>query len=209
MASGVGATAPTIAYMGLNGFNFATSSHTITGLSFGDEAPTRLLVAVIHAQASGARTPTAVSIGGVTATLVPGTSVSAAANISIWYAEVPTGTSGSVSVTYSGTILLCLVGLYRMTDLLSNVPLDGANGLFTNLGTMTLDSAAGGFVVCGLTNSSDNAVTFSGAVENYDADHYGTGYRKAGAHGADIVLDSRTLGASSTGSFRFSAATWR
>jgi hypothetical protein len=98
----------------------------VTGADLGTAAADRVIILTYaHTSSGGARLPTAVTIGGVSATLV-GFNRDAATNpnASIWYAAVPTGTTGNIVVTASSANLNDhVIGVYRATGLYSAVPM--------------------------------------------------------------------------------------
>ena len=85
-----------------------SASQTFSSVSFGDPSPTRrIYVAVNASSTTSGRTISSVTIGGVSATLVgkkdsTGSIGSGVSGIAV--ADVPSGTSGNVVVTFSGTL---------------------------------------------------------------------------------------------------------
>lgn len=75
-------------------------THTITGLDFGAADADRWIIVGHHAEMWDADTVTGMTIGGVTATLMGTIQRDDYMRVSYWKAHVPTGTSGSVVVTY-------------------------------------------------------------------------------------------------------------
>lgn len=67
--------------------------------------------------------PTAVSIGGVGAT-----NTVSATHAALWIANVPTGTTGDVVLTYANTMNSTAIGLWRLGGVTSNTPTDTASG---------------------------------------------------------------------------------
>lgn len=90
----------------------ATNSKTFTAQSFGAASATRQVIAVIDSY-NGGGAPNAVTIGGIAATMLK----FSANELSIWIANVPTGTSGDVQIDNVGASSYML-RLWR---------LDGAN----------------------------------------------------------------------------------
>lgn len=88
---------------------------TFSGLSFGTAAANRLLVAAVCTGTGGSSNsvPSAVTIGGIAATLVKGATVGEA-QASIWQALVPSGTSGTVVVNLGSGSNTCTVGLWSV-----------------------------------------------------------------------------------------------
>jgi hypothetical protein len=117
------------AYLGTSENAFNLSTYTFASVSFGDADASRVIAVTVHGVSLSSRSITGVTIGGVTATAA--VTATASRPIGIWYAAVPTGTTGNVVVTFSNTVLNCLIGRYRLVPSVST-PLD------------TGDSTAGG-----------------------------------------------------------------
>jgi len=75
------------------------ASFTKSGVDFGTADASRVIVAALAVELSSTKTITAVTIGGVTATKAVSGGVDADNTYAIWYAAVPTGTSGNIVVT--------------------------------------------------------------------------------------------------------------
>jgi hypothetical protein len=75
------------------------TSFTKAGVDFGTADASRVIVAALAVELSSAKTITAVTIGGVTATKAVSGGVDLDNTYAIWYAAVPTGTSGDIVVT--------------------------------------------------------------------------------------------------------------
>lgn len=102
------------------------SGTTVTAnSSFGAADATRYVVALIG-QGTTARTINSVTIGGVTANVVQ--NASATRHSAIAWAAVPTGTSGDIVISYTGTgnVVGAVVGVYTVLAPagISNTPVD-------------------------------------------------------------------------------------
>lgn len=96
----------------------SASSYTV---NFGDEHENRYIIAAISSvdfQTNGS--VTAVTIGGVAATKLLGTSASATNQASFWIAAVPTGTSGNIVITHDH--VLFVITVYRAVNLATTTP---------------------------------------------------------------------------------------
>jgi len=134
-----------------------------------------------------------VTIGGVSATRrVGGSPQTGGLVIEIWSASVPTGTSGDIVVTHSGTKDHCGIGWWRLTSVGSVSGTDATVGSDTSPYTATIDVTAGGVVLA--MASGNSAATFSwtgGSIsEDYDETIEGN-YTQSGA--------SELVGAADTG----------
>jgi hypothetical protein len=146
-----------------------TTSRTYTALNFGYADATRKMVVAIMGIRSNAGTDphvTGVTIGGVAATLVKNLDTIQKSTC-IWIANVPTGVSGDVVVTFSGMFNKIAVALFSLYNMTTSTPLDTDQlTLSGSLSTISLNEAAGGFVLAAAVqvNSPGTpiAISFSG-----------------------------------------------
>lgn len=107
-----------VSFVQLSAFSSSGTSITVP-VSFGDEASGRKIIVAVHLAAGSGSGPVLSSptIGGVAATIFDGGTVSDVNDVGVrWIgAEVPTGTSGNVQLTFSTTTAVRL-GVWRMTD---------------------------------------------------------------------------------------------
>jgi hypothetical protein len=91
------------------------TTYTFSGMDFGDANADRKIIVCIQGHANSARSISSVTIGGVTATeLVSQADASVGGHrAAIYGAAVPTGTSGNVVVTFSGSMLRASAHTYR------------------------------------------------------------------------------------------------
>lgn len=111
-----------------------TTAFTFAGRSFGTAYADRYIVAAISLIGAD-RDATACSIGGITASKITGNAATNRA--SLWWAPVPTGTTGSVSITASAISAGCGLHLYSIYPV---APTNTSN-LTTNGGSITPPSA--------------------------------------------------------------------
>lgn len=188
-----------------------SGSYTFAGLNFGDDFSNRTLVVVAHliATANNPINQTGCTIGGASASGDDagdfggsGTPVGAAGT-GVWAAK-PTGTSGSVVLSFSSSAHAAAVYVYAVTDLASATPSassvgDGAAGGITSdpnypaspSGTINIPSATLGAVLIGGATRTNNtgAITLSGITQLYDVTLDGS-HRIAG--GFDFRLPQQT-----------------
>ena len=148
-----------------------SSTYNFASVNLGTAAGDRYIIACVAARV-GSGTPTidAVSIGGVSATpVVTQVNTSSGSNvIGIFIAAVPTGTTGDVDVTFSTTMLRCVVTLYRATGI-NPTPSDTDSSTATDP-TCNLDIPAGGFAIgAACVGSVAGSFTWTGITEDYDA----------------------------------------
>lgn len=99
----VGASGITLTYRG--NYNTETDSATYTSAAsdFGPASSDRIIVVGIGISGSAGGVITGVTIGGVTATAAMTMTASSTRPAEIWFAAVPTGTSGDIVVTHTVT----------------------------------------------------------------------------------------------------------
>lgn len=150
-----------------------------------------ILVGVTTRSSGTTNTINSVTIGGVTATEVQlQRTITTVVNMAgLYIANVPTGTTGDVVVTFAAGTQRCGIGMWRATDLASAVPTDsGKSG--ADAPTYDIDVDAGGFAV-GVAYGADNsgATTWTGITEDYDEASEGT-HRNTGAHDEFITTQT-------------------
>lgn len=142
------------------------ATYSFNGVDFGEEASDRLLLLCAYATRSGGGTIDAASIGGVSASGVNSQGTNTIGGI--FYANVPSGSSGTVSFTFSGTCSRASYALYAAYNLNSLTPTDSdapAGGGGANR-TVTLDILAGGFALICAAGVSSDSMSWSNATEN-------------------------------------------
>jgi hypothetical protein len=189
---------------GLNSASGA-SPMTASGLTFGTAAADRMVVACI--KLDGASGPaTAVTIGGVSATEIVACNQSDQ-YLSIWAAMVPTGTSGDVVVTFSGSAGRSVVSTYAVYGR-SNVT---AHATVTDVASpfsQNLAVPAGGVAIGALENSAMASATWTGLTEDYD-NTVSTGRGMSTASAASAAASTITVAATpSGGTAIMAAASW-
>jgi hypothetical protein len=151
-------------------------------VSFGAAESSRRIVAVIHWAEGGIhRTLSSATIGGVAATIHVQrghTGGSTGLGVAVISAAVPSGTSGGVECTFSGTgtgVSNVSCGVYRLTGLTSGTPTDTdsaqSSGSTADL-SVTITVVNGGIVIAGFTGSTNasSPVLWTGVTEQYDGE---------------------------------------
>lgn len=196
----------------LNSANQSTggSSYTFSSSSFGTASSTRRIIVSI-AGANNSRTISSVTIGGVSADIVLQYSASGDNNtVGIAIALVPTGTSGSIVVNWSGTQDTTIIGWWAATGLESNTAYaTSTNTIPSSPATMDINGLENGFYIgVAGTSSSTGTNTWGNATERYDIaiDRASTGADAVTTSG----LNSYTLTTSYTGNSNrcWIGATW-
>ncbi len=180
--------------------NTAATTKTFSSLSLGaaDAGRAILLSLTVTRPSAQNISVNSVTIGGVTATrvlqVIAGSST---ANAEIWYAAVPTGTTGDVVVVVSSgsSTTAVSVALYRITDLASTTPTD--TGVSDTGATVAIDVVAGGVILA--VGAQRDAASLS--LSNVDLDYgvtAGTGHH--GVHGSKESASAQTINVGFTGS---------
>jgi hypothetical protein len=181
----------------LTTYNFAT-------VNFGAADATRRIVIAVHWGAALNRTLNSASIGGVGATTHIDALASASTRVAIISALVPTGTSGTVSLTFSGACAQCAIGTYRALNETSASPTDTANDLTVASGlvTDTINVPTNGWVVAGASFEVGGATTttWTGVTETYDivAGDSGIIFKTGGSQTGLSSQTGRTISAQNT-----------
>lgn len=176
------------AHGGANEDQADLSSYSFPSTSYGGAAnPSRIVVCSVVVFSVGV-TVTGVTIGGVTATVL-GPAEGDAARTYFAYANVPTGTSGTVAVAFSGTAPNCYIGVWSCyplspTPASSSFPAGGS----ASSRSVTLDIPKRGtaFVTAGRTGGgSISNTTVQPVGPSTGAVH---GYRQAGVEAESSVV---------------------
>lgn len=144
-------------------------------VNFGVAAPNRNIVLSIGGRnTTAARTIASASFGGVSAAASAAAlngGSSNVATIQMWSASVPTGTSGNLSITWSGAQLRCGAGVYAVYGAASNTANASvgvvATAALDTTGTMNLPNGAG---VIGYSFVNGGTPTWDiGTAQNFSA----------------------------------------
>lgn len=180
----------------LNAGGQPDTNFSFTSVSFGDEHTNRLVVVNVHwIFAETNRTLSSATIGGVSATINAQdshTGGSTGLGAAIISAAVPTGTTGTIALTFSGIVIDLDISVFRAKNLASNTPYDTmiVQGFNDTDISGTINVPASGAVLIagtGSTNTNGNGVAITGAAEVYDGDFSGT---RAGALSTGLSLES-------------------
>jgi len=147
---------PTLSYNSYVDVTAAPGTYTFTGVSFGTAASDRVVVVYISYAASAASSITGVTIAGVAATLAVTANTSSQIRVaSIYYASIPSGTSGTVVASTNLTVTpvpgFCVS--YSMYGLSSTTPTTGVSNndvvSVAPSASVTITPNNGGIIVAG------------------------------------------------------------
>jgi len=145
-------------------------AYTFSSQAIGTALPTRKVVVAVGCMpsASAVRTVSTLTVGGISATLVKQVN-QASGNypaIEIWQADVPTGTTADVIVTWNAGCIRCGIGVWAVYDAASAAD-DTGNSTASPL-TNTLNIPANG-VAIGYSMSGASAThSWTNLTEKFD-----------------------------------------
>lgn len=151
------------------------TTYSYTGVSFGTANTTRCVIAFIlgYNGSTGGRTLSSCTLGGVTATIVAqqttGSGLSLITAIAI--ARVPTGTTGTVSTSYSNSMNQNSVRVYSYNDIISTTAVQTStiNMNVSGVSSTITSFPYGGLAVAFATTQNTSATyTFTGVTERAD-----------------------------------------
>jgi hypothetical protein len=146
------------------------TTYSTAAVNFGAADATRCIIIVSHTFSSTNNTTlSSATIGGVSATVAVSNGASGGNyGTAISIARVPTGTSGTVDLTFAAGMSGVQFAVYRALNIISTTAIDFASGGTGNgLSSMTLDVEVDGLVIGGATRNT-GANTWTGVSEDYD-----------------------------------------
>jgi hypothetical protein len=192
---------------------------TFSSVSLGQARSDRLIVVVVGAirgDSTGQRRIASATIAGISANIVSNTNPYQNTVAAIIYAEVPTGATGDVVITFegnSGSNVMsadATIGVYAIYDAKSTTPIDSDYSSATTTPSITLDTAARGaaiFMCSGGFNSTSISWS-SGVTQNFLVTEATSRVRSAAS--TQTSSTSITATATVTGANGFmSGASWR
>jgi len=187
----------------------AGSSFSFSSVAFSSTASDRLIVVSVGATAANQRTVSRVTIGGVSATGYE--NANRLRHGSLWVAAVPSGTTGTVDVNFSGSVDNCHIGVWALYGISSAVPRESnqVSGSYTN-NSSTLNTAKGGVSIAAAVSAGAVTITWTGLTENFDLQV--SSEMRSGASLVETVSDAAKAVSwtqSSSTNTTVTLATWR
>lgn len=202
-----------------------TATRSFASVSFGTESSERI---IIFYQTCYVSTSTAIAvtgtptIGGVNATQAVAATTASTNRIagSIWYANVPTGTSGTIAFNTTNSSSNCGIAVWSMTgSYASSTPVVTASDItIPNAGDqadVNVNTTTGDFIIAvtGANRGTDRTYTWTGVTEDFDADIQTTEQTFGGGHFTAVSSETpRTVHSVASGDVNSGvalAATWR
>jgi hypothetical protein len=138
-----------------------TTTYTFSSQSLGAAAANRkIVVGIVNYDDSPGTAASGVTVGGVTADRVQAMiGTGATMSTEIWQADVPTGTTGDVVVTWSAAVKSCGIGVWRVIGADSRPY--GSKTTTADPGVVSMDIPAGGIGIGMSATGSGLAVTWT------------------------------------------------
>lgn len=151
-------------------------TYTFTAVALGAEAPDRYIVVAAHTDVGGGLLPISATVNGVDATLVVNR-----AGVGLFIALVPTGTSVTVTTTFSGTATRSAMGVWSITGRSREAAsFTNSNGGTGTSVTTSVAASKGEAVIAAISHANTTGFTWSGGTERYDVSN-GNSTRMSGA----------------------------
>lgn len=147
-----------------------------TGAAFGTASSDRVMLFWLALRAAGTVTGTGCTIGGQTATLIAAAAATSGntTRVEIWAALVPTGTTGTVAMTFSGATARYGCGINPMTGTGGNANYEYRLQVSAGIsGSLQHSSNSGVLAVAVEQNNSNNFSWSSGATVDVSANQAG------------------------------------
>lgn len=170
---------PVVTHVDTGSTSNNNTTYNFSGRSFGAAANDRYIVVSVHGDV-GPQTPVSATIGGVAATLVYSTP-----GLGIFIAYLPTGTTGTVSVTFTGSVSRCGFSVWRVTGLWRGGVERVASGSGTGVTASVAVSYPAKSVIIAAATFHNSAGTAATWVNISTPDYYGSNgntTRWMGAH---------------------------
>jgi hypothetical protein len=183
--------------------NDATSETTynFTSQNFGSARKYRRIIVAVSGYRDAGGTVSSATIGGVSATVHVNKS-QAYSSIAIISAVVPTGTSGTVSITWSVLQAACSISVFAMD-------LDGSSSLYDSGSdysggiSVSVSPPARSCLVCHVARYNAGAYTWSGTLgvteyddNNHDLVRHSSAYFKTSAADSGTIIATSASGTS-------------
>lgn len=180
----------TISYRSQSSNTSDLSTYTFSSLDIGTAGMRHVVVGVVSSGTSPSIS--SVTVAGVSATAMLEQAESNL-KIGLWIASVPTGTTGDVVVTHTGSMLRCGVIVWAVYDLSSTTPTATASDATPALSqSLTINAGGVGIGLAdGYQNGSTASWTWTGLTEDIDVD-FADGANHDAMSGASLASSGGT-----------------
>lgn len=178
----------TISFIGTTIKTTNASTFTFSNHALGDAASNRRVVVTTAHTGGSTATVSAVTIAGTSATKAADSGLDGEFIVTIWYADVATGTTGDIVVAMTGSKGCCGLGVYRVLN--GGTLVDTATDKNDNTAmTGTITCTSGNVIIATSIVSDSRTATWSSTVtEQFDGELEGSSYY-SGAMGTSNVGD--------------------
>lgn len=186
------------------------STFTFAGAAFGEASPRRWIIAAFRCTnlTTNFSAPHACSIGGVSATLAfQDPSGTALGHRQFWIAKVPTGTSGTITVSRAANMTGQVMNVWAAYDLKSATAVGAVASTFANPSSVSLTCQAGGIAVAQADGTSPTGWSWTGLTENVEGSAGTLGYSAASL--SKTAAGALSITANGGVSNTMIAASWR
>lgn len=195
----LGKASNSVSYIGK--YLIGSGSAPSASISIGTASAARRVVVAVHwGESTAHRSLSSATIGGVAATIhVQAGHFGGATGLGVALisATVPTGTTATLALNFSGSVNSVNVGVWAMEGFDTVVDTGNTQSSVTTAAlSLTLSTSAGGVVIGAYTGSTlthGTGVTWSSITEQYD---YDASVRESGAHVSGVSAGTLTFGAS-------------
>lgn len=152
------------------------TTYSFTSVSFGSASGTRRIVVGVTGGTDTDALLSSATIGGVAATIVQNVAAgsgSTRANAALLIADVPTGTSGTIAITWNAEMRRCGLGVWAVYNLQSSVPVASGNST-GDPGSTSINTSSGGVAIACAYSRVTNSVTWTNLTEDYDEVYAGS-----------------------------------
>jgi hypothetical protein len=164
-------------YLGTASSSSSTTTYNLASVPFGQPAQERYIVCGVTAERAAPTTYgiASATIGDVAADVIAAVEETTGGIDSYMIiAKTPSGSSGTVSITFNSGQVFCHVGLWRVTGIASATPFDTALAVGDPT-TLSIDVPNNGIVI-GVAQNATSGTVFAttGVTENYDVSFDGS-----------------------------------
>lgn len=183
-----------VSFAGAVGKSDDLTTYTFSSAALGTAAANRKVVVAACSMVT-ARTVSSMTINGISASEISGTYAATAStvnNISMWQADVPTGTTGDIVVTWSGAQNRCGIGVWAVYGAAATAHATATDT--TSPWSQSVAVPAGGILIAAVSGVTATARSWdSPQVEDYDdfieADYQsGAHYASAAGETVSVVM---------------------
>ena len=175
------------------------TTYTFTSRSIGAAEQSRFII-VGSGQRNSGQTIVSMTIGGVTASLIKRQVGASGFNVvELWGAYVPTGTTATISITWSSAIARCAIAVYRAVYLQSSTAVATYSSTADPMAT-SINVPDGGVAVAFSYGAANTTNTWTGLTEDVDSTVESQCYSSASA---SFVAAQTSLSVSCDGGIAF------